>query len=341
MRAEPGAASGAVAERPRAARFPIPAGAASPVPRTPTSRAPPRYVGCVDQVFDWYTRPSSVAAATGRGCSMYDDDLAATARALAQDLQLVRPLAVFDLETTGLNVDDARTVEIAVLRIEPPGAFASHSRRVNPGRPIPAEATAVHGITDEDVAHEPSFRDIAPRLARFLDGCDLAGFNIGGFDIPVLEAEFRRAGLVFSMEGRRIVDAQGIFHHYERRDLAAAVRFYTGRDIEDAHSAQGDLVSTLYVLRGQLDPLRRPPSRRRGTRPARSAQAVSRVAGRRPLAGLRPAPRASSRGGRTRRSLVLRLDPRRGHVPRGASPTPSSGSVGCCLLADPLADGRA
>ena len=184
---------------------------------------------------------------------MYDDDLAATARALAQDLQLVRPLAVFDLETTGLNVEDARTVEIAVLRIEPSGAFASHSRRVDPGRPIPAEATAVHGITDEDVAHEPSFRDIAPRLARFLDGCDLAGFNIGGFDIPVLEAEFRRAGLVFSMEGRRIVDAQGIFHHYERRDLAAAVRFYTGRDIEDAHSAQGDLVSTLYVLRGQLD----------------------------------------------------------------------------------------
>ena len=184
---------------------------------------------------------------------MYDDDLAATTRALAHELQLVRPLAVFDLETTGVNIEDARTVEIAVLRIEPSGAFASHSRRVNPGRPIPAEATAVHGITDEDVAHEPSFRDIAPRLARFLDGCDLAGFNIGRFDIPVLEAEFSRAGLVFSMEGRRVVDAQGIFHHHEPRDLAAAVRFYTGSAIEDAHSARGDLVSTLYVLRGQLD----------------------------------------------------------------------------------------
>ena len=184
---------------------------------------------------------------------MYDDNLAATTRALASDMQLVRPLTVFDLETTGVNVENDRAIEIAALRIEPSGAFASHSRRVNPGMPIPAEATAVHGITDEDVAHEPSFRDIAPRLARFLDGCDLAGFNVGRFDIPLLEAEFRRAGVAFSMEGRRVVDAQGIFHHYEPRDLAAAVRFYTESDIEDAHSARGDLVSTLYVLRGQLD----------------------------------------------------------------------------------------
>ena len=184
---------------------------------------------------------------------MYDGDLAATTRALAQDLHLVRPPAVLDLETTGVNAATDRAVEIAALRIDPSGAFASHSRRVHPGRPIPAAASAVHGITDEDVAHEPSFPDIAPRLAGFLEGCDLAGFNVGRFDIPLLEAEFRRAGVEFSMEGRRIVDAQGIFHHYEPRDLAAAVRFYTGGDIEDAHSARGDLVSTLYVLRGQLD----------------------------------------------------------------------------------------
>ncbi|MCY4616500.1 MAG: 3'-5' exonuclease [Chloroflexi bacterium] len=184
---------------------------------------------------------------------MYDGDLAATTRALAQDLHLVRPLAVLDLETTGVNAATDRAVEIAALRIEPSGAYAGHSRRVHPGMPIPAAATAVHGITDGDVALEPSFGDIARRLADFLEGCDLAGFNVGHFDIPLLEAEFRRAGVEFSMEGRRIVDAQGIFHHYEPRDLAAAVRFYTDRDIEDAHSARGDLVSTLYVLRGQLE----------------------------------------------------------------------------------------
>ena len=183
---------------------------------------------------------------------MHDDELTAAARALASDLQLERPLALLDLETTDLNVAEARIVEIAVLRIEPCGAAESHARRVHPGQPIPPEASAVHGITDEDVAHEPPFRDIAPRLERFLDGCDLAGFNIARYDVPVLEAEFRRAGLAFALEGRRFVDAQGIFHHYERRDLAAAVRFYAERDIEDAHSAQGDLVSTLHVLRGQL-----------------------------------------------------------------------------------------
>ena len=271
---------------------------------------------------------------------MYDDNLAATTRALASDLQLVRPLTVFDLETTGVNVEEDRAIEIAALRIEPSGAFASHSRRVNPGRLIPAEATAVHGITDEDVAHEPSFRDIAPRLARFLDGCDLAGFNVGRFDIPLLEAEFRRAEVAFSMEGRRVVDAQGIFHHYEPRDLAAAVRFYTESDIEDAHSARGDLVSTLYVLRGQLDRYADLPRDVAALDELAPRRRYLVWAGRRPLAGLRPAPRSSPRGDRARRSLLLRLGPRQGHVPRGAHRCRQADPWGAASPLTPLADGQ-
>ena len=183
---------------------------------------------------------------------MHNRELQVLASALAAALKLQRPLAVLDLETTGLNPDIARIVELAVLRIEPSGASRFHSRRVNPQEPIPPEATAIHGIAADDVAGELAFAAIAGRLARFLDGCDLAGFNIAEFDMPVLAAEFRRAGREFSGEHRYLVDAYGIFCHYESRDLPAALRFYTGREIEDAHSAAGDVVTTMRVLRGQL-----------------------------------------------------------------------------------------
>ena len=239
----------------------------------------------------------------------------------------------------GSTPPTTRAVEIAALRIEPSGAFASHSRRVNPWRPIPAAATAVHGITDEDVAHEPSFRDIAPRLARLLDGCDLAGFNIGRLrhspargGVPqgrpcVLDGRSprrRRAGHLSSLRAARPGCCSPLLHGVG--------------DIEDAHSARGDLVSTLYVLRGQLD--------RYGDLP-REVAALDRLAPRRrylvwrdgaPLAGLRPAPRASARGGRARRSHILRLDASpRARSPR-SSPMRSSGSVPRCLPADPAPD---
>ena len=174
-------------------------------------------------------------------------------RALAAKMQLERPLAVLDLETTDVNTRTARIVEIAVARIESSGAIEFRCRRVDPRVPIPPEATAVHGITNQDVAGEPMFGQIAPALARFLAGCDLAGFNVARFDVPVLEAEFGRAGHAFSARDRNIVDALAIYHRYEPRDLEAAVRRYVGHDIADAHSAAGDVLSVVQVLSSQLD----------------------------------------------------------------------------------------
>jgi len=144
-------------------------------------------------------------------------------------------------------------VEVGAVRLHPSGETDVLRATVDPGVPIPAEASAVHGITDGDVAGRPPFPGIAPRLATFLDGCDLAGFGIARFDLPLLDAEFARAGIGFSIADRRVVDALSIFHDRERRDLSAAVEFYTGRPIEDAHSALADAASSLHVLRGQFE----------------------------------------------------------------------------------------
>jgi DNA polymerase-3 subunit epsilon len=166
---------------------------------------------------------------------------------------LTRPLAFFDLETTGLAVGKDRIVELALVRLSPGGDVFERVRRFNPGIPIPAEATAVHGITDEEVADEPSFASVARSLAELLDPCDLAGFNVRRFDLPMLLAEFRRAGVDFQVGDRKVVDVQMIYHREEPRDLSAAARFYLGRELEDAHSALADIRATAAVLGAQME----------------------------------------------------------------------------------------
>jgi DNA polymerase-3 subunit epsilon len=165
---------------------------------------------------------------------------------------LDRPLAFFDLETTGLNPKTDRIVELALLRVAPDGEVVERVRRFNPGVPIPAEASRVHGITDEMVAAEPPFPARAKSLLELLEGCDLAGFNIRRFDLPMLLAEFKRAGLELDIKHRRIIDIQAIYHREEKRDLTAAARFYLGREHPEAHSALSDIRTSAAVLSAQL-----------------------------------------------------------------------------------------
>lgn len=168
-------------------------------------------------------------------------------------IALDRPLVFIDLETTGLNIKSDRIVEMAIIKMSPEGDVSERERRFNPGISIPPEATAVHGIRDEDVADEPYFAAVARSLADVLDGCDLAGFNIRRFDLPLLRAELKRADVAFDLEGRRIIDMKAIFHREEPRDLAAAARFYLDREHIDAHSALGDTRITAEVLWAQLE----------------------------------------------------------------------------------------
>jgi DNA polymerase-3 subunit epsilon len=163
-----------------------------------------------------------------------------------------RPLAVFDLETTGTDRLSDRIVEVAAVRFGKDGAVATLDRRVNPCVRIPRESTRIHGISDADVAECPTFATLAPELAAFLDGCDLAGYNIRMFDVPVLVREFELAKVAFSMEGRRVVDMQTIYFRREPRDLGAAVRFFAGREHAAAHAALADALASAEVLAGQL-----------------------------------------------------------------------------------------
>lgn len=169
-----------------------------------------------------------------------------------KNLTLQRPLAVFDLETTGTDVKTDRIVEISVLKVYPQGSHDRRTRRLNPTVPIPPEATAVHGIGDADVADCPTFRQVAKDLLAFLDGCDLCGFNIKKFDLRLLYAEFQRAGLLLPLDRRAVIDPLEIFHTFERRDLSAALRFYCGRELEGAHQAEADVLATLEVLDAQV-----------------------------------------------------------------------------------------
>jgi len=169
-----------------------------------------------------------------------------------RNLKLRRPLAVLDLETTGVDVKTDRIVEIGILAVRPGRPAEQHTRRVNPGVPIPPGATAVHGITDDDVAGAPAFGAVADDLLTRLDGCDLCGFNVKRFDLPLLYNEFRRAGRSFPLDGRAVIDPQEIFHAYEPRDLTAAVRFYLGREHADARGAAADVRATAAVLDAML-----------------------------------------------------------------------------------------
>ncbi|MDR0995953.1 MAG: 3'-5' exonuclease [Tannerella sp.] len=168
-------------------------------------------------------------------------------------LNLKNPLVFFDLETTGVNLVKDRIVEISFVKVSPNGKEESKTRRINPGIPIPAESTAIHGITDADVKDCPSFKEIAKSLAAQIEGCDLAGFNSNRFDIPMLAEEFLRAGVDIDLSRRKFIDVQTIFHKMEQRTLAAAYKFYCGKDLENAHSAAADTQATYEVLMAQLD----------------------------------------------------------------------------------------
>ena len=169
-----------------------------------------------------------------------------------RSLKLDRPLAVFDLESTGIAVQYDRIVSICVAKIMPDGGMDVKSRLVNPQVPIPAESTEIHGITDDDVADQPSFRLLARSLSDYFDGCDLAGFNIIYFDIPLLLSEFDRAQLPFDMRGRRVLDAFQVFRRREPRTLTAAMRHYCNAELEDAHNCEADVLATIKVLEAQL-----------------------------------------------------------------------------------------
>ncbi len=164
-----------------------------------------------------------------------------------------RPIVFFDLETTGTNISTDRIVELSVIKIHPDGEREERTRRLNPEMPIPPEATAVHHISDADVADAPTFRQIAKNFFIFLEGCDLGGYNIVKFDLPVLIREFQRAGLQFSTEGRRVVDAYTIFCRMEPRNLTAAYKFFCGKKLEGAHGAAADTLATVEVFAAQLE----------------------------------------------------------------------------------------
>ncbi len=169
------------------------------------------------------------------------------------ELKLKRPIVFFDLETTGVDTAHDRIVEISMIKIMPDGEQIVKTRKLNPEMHIPEAATAVHGITDEDVKDCPRFAQVAKSLAQFLTGCDFGGFNSNRFDMPVLVEEFLRAGVDVDFKRRRFVDVQNIFHKMEQRTLVAAYKFYCDKELTDAHSAEADTLATYEVLKAQLD----------------------------------------------------------------------------------------
>lgn len=169
------------------------------------------------------------------------------------ELNLNKPLAFIDLETTGINVTTDRIIELSVLKLKPGGEQEWMTTRLNPEMPIPQKSTAIHGISDEDVAGCRVFREIARNLSAFLEDCDLAGYNAIRFDIPLLAEEFLRANIDFSFAKRRYIDVQVIFHKKEQRTLAAAYLFYCKKELEGAHGSKADTSATFEVLKCQLD----------------------------------------------------------------------------------------
>ncbi len=168
-------------------------------------------------------------------------------------LQLQRSLAFFDLETTGTRIGQDRIVQVGIVRLSPDGSRQPWQRLVNPGMPIPPEATAIHGITDAMVANAPTLEDVADEILGVLEGCDLSGFNVIRFDLPFLAEELHRVGRTWDSSVLRVVDVQRIFHRMEPRDLSAALRFYCGREHGDAHDALADVEATADVLLAQLE----------------------------------------------------------------------------------------
>jgi DNA polymerase-3 subunit epsilon len=168
-------------------------------------------------------------------------------------LQLKKPLAFIDLETTGTNLGTDRIVEVAIVKILPDGTKSIKRKLINPEIPIPKNASDIHGITDDMIKDAPTFRQIARELKQMLDGCDIAGYNSNRFDIPMLVEEFLRAGVDFDIKGRKLVDVQKIFHLMEQRTLSAAYKFYCNKTLESAHSAEVDASATHEILVAQLE----------------------------------------------------------------------------------------
>lgn len=168
------------------------------------------------------------------------------------NLKLKKPLVVFDLETTGTNIVNDRIIEICLAKVLVNGQKEIWTQRINPEIPIPLESSKIHGIYDKDVKDKPRFKEIAKKLFAFLEGCDLAGFNIIKFDVPMLVEEFLRAGIDFDISNRNLVDVQKIFHIMEPRNLAAAYKFYCSKELTDAHSAEADALAALEILDQQV-----------------------------------------------------------------------------------------
>lgn len=168
-------------------------------------------------------------------------------------LNLKNPIVFFDLETTGVNITSDRIVEISYLKVFPNGNEVSRTMRINPEMHIPEQASEVHGIYDDDVKVCPTFKQVAKDVAHDFEGADIAGFNSNRFDVPLLAEEFLRAGVDLDMTRRKFIDVQVIFHKMEQRTLSAAVKFYCGKELEGAHSADADTRATYEVLQAQLD----------------------------------------------------------------------------------------
>ncbi|WP_080059304.1 3'-5' exonuclease [Spirosoma aerolatum] len=171
---------------------------------------------------------------------------------MTHQLILKKPLAFFDLETTGINIAKDRIIDICIMKAMPGGEVVSKTQRVHPGMPIPLESSMIHGIYDDDVKDAPPFKTVARTLAQFLEGCDLAGFNSNRFDVPLLVEEFLRANVDFDVKNRRLVDAQRIFHLMEPRNLSAAYKFYCDKELVGAHGAEADTLASLEVLNAQV-----------------------------------------------------------------------------------------
>ncbi len=167
-------------------------------------------------------------------------------------LQLKRPLAFFDIESTGTNLTNDRIVELCILKIKSNGEKTLKTWRINPECPIPPEVTAIHGISDSDVANKPTFAQVAKEIMEYIAGCDLAGYNSNQFDVPMLNEEFLRVEMDLRADRRRFIDVFKIFQKMERRDLQSAYRFYCNKELINAHSAEADVTATYEVLLGQI-----------------------------------------------------------------------------------------
>lgn len=167
-------------------------------------------------------------------------------------LNLKNPLVVFDLETTGISISKDRIIEYSFVKIHPNQEKEVRTQRINPEMPIPIESSLIHGIYDKDIADAPTFKEVAKTLAKWLEGCDLGGFNVIRFDVPMLVEEFLRVDINFETKNRKLIDAQRFFHLMEKRNLSAAYKFYCDKNLDNAHSAEADTLATLAVLESQV-----------------------------------------------------------------------------------------